>query len=180
MKWKDQLLEQLTFHWDMQIRPRLDGLTDEEYLWEPAPGSWSIRPSEDGTVFPDWEFPEPNPPPVTTIAWRMSHVACGCFAMRTSSHFGDGSVGCENFSYAGTAAEGIASLEKHYAEWVSHIRGMDEEALWRPVGPAEGTWAEHPFVGLVLHINREVIHHMAEVSLLRDLFRARQGAQVSA
>ena len=26
------LLEQLTFHWDAQARPRLDGLTDAEYL----------------------------------------------------------------------------------------------------------------------------------------------------
>jgi hypothetical protein len=26
---------------------------------------------------------------------------------------------------------------------------------------------------LVLHINREVIHHGAEVALLRDLYRAR-------
>ena len=27
---------------------------------------------------------------------------------------------------------------------------------------------------LVLHINREVIHHGAEVALLRDLYRSRQ------
>ena len=28
-------------------------------------------------------------------------------------------------------------------------------------------------VGLVLHINREAIHHLAEVALLRDLFAHR-------
>jgi hypothetical protein len=27
--------------------------------------------------------------------------------------------------------------------------------------------------GLVLHINRELIHHGAEISLLRDLYRGR-------
>jgi hypothetical protein len=32
-----QLLEQLTFHWESQARPRLEGLTDDEYLWEPDP-----------------------------------------------------------------------------------------------------------------------------------------------
>ena len=31
------LRDQLTWHWDAQLRPRLDGLTDEEYLWEPVP-----------------------------------------------------------------------------------------------------------------------------------------------
>jgi hypothetical protein len=97
--------------------------------------------------------------------------------MRTSSHFGDGSVSYQSFTYAGTAAEGIASLEQHHAEWISHVRGMDEEALWRPVGEAEGPWAHYPFAGLVLHINREVIHHMAEVALLRDLYRATDGGR---
>ena len=40
--WNDRLLEQIGFHWTHALRPRLDGLTDEEYLWEPVP-SWSIR-----------------------------------------------------------------------------------------------------------------------------------------
>jgi hypothetical protein len=39
------------------------------------------------------------------------------------------------------------------------------------VGPAEGPFAEHPYAELVLHINREAIHHSAEVLLLRDLYR---------
>jgi hypothetical protein len=34
-----ELLEQLTWHWTNQLRPRLDGLTDEEYLWEPVRGA---------------------------------------------------------------------------------------------------------------------------------------------
>ena len=38
------LLEQLDVHWQHQLRPRLDGLTDEEYLWEPVPGCWNVRP----------------------------------------------------------------------------------------------------------------------------------------
>ena len=43
--------------------------------------------------------------------------------------------------------------------------------LARPVGPAEGPYAEHPMATLILHINREVMHHGAEVCLLRDLYR---------
>jgi hypothetical protein len=41
-----------------------------------------------------------------------------------------------------------------------------------PVGEAEGEYAALPYAALVLHINREAIHHMAEVALLRDLYRA--------
>lgn len=31
-----ELVRQLEGHWEHQLRPRLDGLTDEEYSWEPA------------------------------------------------------------------------------------------------------------------------------------------------
>jgi hypothetical protein len=32
-----------------------------------------------------------------------------------------------------------------------------------------------PMASLVLHVNREALHHLAEVSLLRDLYRATGG-----
>ncbi|PRC44551.1 serine/arginine repetitive matrix protein 1, partial [Mycobacterium sp. ITM-2017-0098] len=31
-----QLAEQLDWHWTGQLRPRLDGLTDDEYFFEPG------------------------------------------------------------------------------------------------------------------------------------------------
>lgn len=34
------------------------------------------------------------------------------------------------------------------------------------------TDADYPMAALVLHISREVIHHGAEICLLRDLYRA--------
>lgn len=42
--WTRECVEQLDWHWRVQLRPRLDGLTDAEYRWEPVPGCWSIRP----------------------------------------------------------------------------------------------------------------------------------------
>lgn len=76
--WNPLLRDQLAWHWTRQLRDRLDGLTDDEYFWEPVP-------------------------------------------------------------------------------------------LARPCGEAEGPYAEQPLAALVLHINRELIHHLAEVCLLRDL-----------
>ncbi len=43
--------------------------------------------------------------------------------------------------------------------------------LAREAGPAEGPWATSSMAGLVLHINREMLHHGAEIALLRDLYR---------
>ena len=54
----------------------------------------------------DYARPEPDPPPVTTIAWRLGHIVVGVLGMRVASHF-----------------------------------------------------------------NREMLHHGAEVALLRDLYR---------
>jgi hypothetical protein len=41
---------------------------------------------------------------------------------------------------------------------------------------AEGPYAEKPMATLILHIHREVIHHGAEVALLRRLYRRRGAA----
>ena len=34
--WTKELVDQLDWHWRTSLRPRLDGLTDEEYLDEPS------------------------------------------------------------------------------------------------------------------------------------------------
>ena len=160
-----ELLAQLEWHWSIQLRPRLNGLTDDEYLWEPAqPGS--------GPFTVDFAYPEPDPPPVTTIAWRLAHIVVGVLGMRVASHFGGPPVDYQSHAYAGTAADALAQLDDAHAAWVGGVRGLDAAALAAPCGPAEGPYAELSMAALVLHINREVIHHGAEVALLRDLYRA--------
>jgi hypothetical protein len=75
--------------------------------------------------------------------------------------------------YAPTAKQALADLDEHYERWVAGVRSLDEDRLWQPVGEAEGPHAQAPYVDLVLHIHREAIHHLAEVALLRDLYRCR-------
>jgi hypothetical protein len=177
--WNEQLVLQLDWHWQRQLRPRLDGLTDDEYFWEPVPGAWNVRPrgestapiaagSGDFTI--DYATPEPDPPPVTTIAWRLGHIVVGVFGMRNAAHFGGPPMDYMSFEYAGTAAEALRQLDDAYAHWVNGVRQAD---LAEPCGPAEGAFADWPMAALVLHINREAIHHGAEIALLRDLYRAR-------
>lgn len=190
--WNALLLEQLSWHWEHHLRPKLAGLTDDEYLWEPVPGCWSIRPrgtstaplqAGTGDVTIDFALPEPTPPPVTTIAWRLGHVIVGVFGMRTASHFGGPPCDYQSFRYAGTAQEALAQLDDGYARWVEGVRGLGEadrpgEGLLRPCGPAEGPYAEFPMAALVLHIHREVLHHGAEILLLRDLYRSRDAGRL--
>lgn len=173
------LRDQFEWHWQHQLRPRLDGLTDDEYFWEPVPGAWSLRPrgtavtsmaAGAGDMVIDWAYPEPSPAPFTTIAWRLGHVIVGVLGMRSAAHFGRHTVDYASFSYAPTAAGALDQLQAELGIWLEGVRSLGEQGLDRPCGPAEGAFADAPFAMLVLHINRELIHHLAEVSLLRDLY----------
>ena len=182
MDWSATLLDQLTYHWDDKARPRLVGLTDEEYLWEPIGGAWSIRPRGEATsqmaagggdLVIDFAYPEPKPAPVTTIAWRLGHVIVGVFGARNAAHFDGPEMDYLTFEWAGDAATAVAQVEEGYERWIAGVRALGPDGLARPCGPAEDDWAHLPMAALVLHIHREVIHHLAEVALLRDLYAHR-------
>jgi hypothetical protein len=175
LNWNAELVEQLDLHWTTQLRPRLEGLTDDEYYWEPVDGCWTVRLGDDGRHRPDWVYPPPDPPPVTTIAWRLCHIAGPVLGMRVSNHFGDGTWDVELVDWPGTADDALALLDDTYDAWRGGIADLGDEGLAKAVGPAEGPFAERSYAALILHIHREVIHHGAEVALLRDLYRAGAG-----
>jgi DinB superfamily len=180
LDWNDLLADQLEWHWRHQLRPRLDGLTDEEYRWEPVPGMWNVRPRGIGTApgvgefTVDFAYPEPDPVPATTIAWLIAHIVVGVFGARVAAHFGGPPIDYATHEYPGDAAGALAQLDQGYAAWTAGVRGLGIEGLRRPTGPAEGEWAEYSMAALVLHINREVLHHGAAISQLRDLYRWRE------
>jgi hypothetical protein len=180
--WTGRLMDQLAFHWAHQLRPGLDGLTDDEYLWEPVPGCWSIRPRGEevttmaaggGDHVADFAYPEPDPAPVTTIAWRLGHLVVGVLGARNAAHFGGPPVDYGTYHWSPRPATALSELDDAYQRWVDGVSALGDDGLERPVGDAEGPWAEHTYAELVLHIHREVLHHGAEVLLLRDLHRNR-------
>ncbi|OMC38928.1 serine/arginine repetitive matrix protein 1 [Mycobacterium sp. GA-1841] len=164
--WTNLLAEQLDFHWTHQLRGRLDGLTDEEYFWQPVPDCWTVHP--DGGI--DFSYPAPQPEPFTTIAWRLAHVIVGVFAMRNHSHFGGPPADYESWPYATDATTALSQLDDAYRHWIDGVRRLDDNDLKRPCGPAEGPYGNEPMATLVLHINREVIHHGGEIACIRDLY----------
>jgi hypothetical protein len=185
LDWTHLLDEQLSWWWTGHLRPRMSGLTDEEFLWEPAPGAWSVRrvgvstapiAAGSGDFRLEFAFPPPDPEPVTTIAWRLAHITVGVFGARAASHFGGPPHDYTTFPYAGTAAGALAQLDAAYEHWTAGVRALGPEDLARPCGPAEGPYADRSMATLVLHINREALHHGAEIALLRDLYRARPDA----
>lgn len=99
------------------------------------------------------------------------HIAVAIFGIRASNHFGDGSYSWETAVLPGTASEAMKLVTEQYETWRDGVHSLGEEGLKKPCGPAEGPYAEHSMATLVLHINREFLHHAAEIMLLRDLYR---------
>lgn len=173
MNWTRELLDQLSWHWSNQLRPRLEDLTDAEYFWEPVPGCWTLRRVDDGQYELDFSRPEPTPPPLTTIAWRLCHIIGPVFAARNATLFGAPSFDAETFAWPGTAANALDMLDGQYVTWRDGVEGLDEGDLEREVVQRFFTATT---AALILHIHREVIHHGAEIALLRDLYRWRNGS----
>ena len=180
LDWTGVLESQLSWHWENNLRPRWNDLSDAEYLWEPVPGSWSIRPAGQarsrrpagtGATVMDHDWPDPEPSPVTTIAWRINHIQVGVFGERNNRYFGGPPVSYADYDYPLSAAEALGRLDEGYARWIAGIRGLDLAGLTQNC--REPGFESDSMASLVQHINRELIHHGAEICLLRDLYLRR-------
>jgi hypothetical protein len=165
-----------------RIRARVDGLTDAEYFWEPAPGCWSIRQRPDGTWTADWPLPRPDPEPFTTIAWRLWHLI-DMYGEDRAPRWLDlppqgPPIGTDDPDGAppGTAADAVALLERAHARWDAHLALVDDDRLAERVGDVAGPqYADRSRAAYVLHMLDEFVHHGAEIALLRDLWRWQHG-----
>jgi hypothetical protein len=177
--WNVELVDQLESHWRHQLRPRLSGLTDDEYFWQPVPDCWTVSrrgtssaPASFGAGEFTMDFGEPphDREPVTTIAWRLGHLIVG-FAETNGTHFGGQPAQLSTFSFAGTADEALRQLDDSHDAWIEGVRSLGVADLARPQGPSQPPeFADAPMARLVLYTNLEVIHHGAEICLLRDLY----------
>ncbi|MFJ8667536.1 DinB family protein [Streptomyces sp. NPDC093600] len=170
---------------DVEVVP----LTDEEYLWEPVPGCWSVRRRAEGpgpratalTGAGEWgrdtaPAPHPVPPPFTTIAWRLSHLS-ELLTLRADHTVGGHRLTRDDYESHGDAAAAIAAFEAGARAWREALLAADDTAL-DTVGHStypHGSDPEDAFVDIVWWVNQELLHHGAEIALIRDLHRARRG-----
>jgi hypothetical protein len=160
--------------WDdawTRLDARLAGLTDEEYLWEPVPSSWTVRPVDGGWTA-DRADPDPDPAPVTTIAWRTWHLASDCLAAYLSGSPSGSPLEVSGARWHGDAATALADLRTAATAFRDFAVSLGQDGLWQPMGPDWGPYAEDTWADLVVHAFDELAHHGAEIALLRDLYRA--------
>ena len=153
------------------IRERVEGLTDDEFFWEPVPGCWTVRLRGDGRWAVDYpEPPHPDPAPFTTIGWRLVHVA-ECKVMYHEYAFGRARLTFPEIDSAHTSAAAIAQLEAGHAMLVRDLENQDDAGLDQLVLTNWGEkWpARKIFWTMVDHD----LHHGGEIGALRDLYRER-------
>ena len=177
------LAGQLGFSW-LDLHEHLQDLPDDEYLWKPAPWALSIVPrtstSRRSAGAGEWvvEWPDgPDDPGPRTIAWLVAHLI-EVFAERWEWTFGGHARRRDDLVLAHPTAEaGVAALAEAVGAWREGIAGLTTDELWT-VGRSQATPVDQqaPFAHLVLHLNRELIHRGAEITVLRDLHRASAAA----
>jgi len=164
---------------------RLDGLTEDEYLWEPYPDMWSVRrrgtaTTPDAFGAGDWVLDHDtsispfDAGPLTTIAWRISHLISG-FAGRWEWTFGGRSTDPQEMvEFSPDPDISMQSLWGWIDSWARSVESMSDDQLDVPGfgGYPYGLDPQVPFIGIIRWTNRELIHHLAEVALMRDFYAA--------
>lgn len=88
----------------------LKNLADDEFFWEPVPNCWTVHPSEGGRWIVDYVKPAPEPPPFTTIGWRLLHLAA-CKWMYHEYAFGPAKLTWDDLDIPHTATDAISWLK---------------------------------------------------------------------
>jgi len=171
---------QLEFSW-LELRDRLRAMTQEEFAWEPGPGALRVvrrgeerSPRTLGTG--EWvaEWPGvPDSPAPRTAAWLVAHLT-EVFLERWDWTFGEHRLRRDDLEVLGEVGPAVDQLARWVDAWRAGVAALDEEQVMT-VGLSQATEVDAgaPFGHLVLHVNRELVHHGAEILVLQDLHRAR-------
>jgi hypothetical protein len=168
---KDTLLWQLGATWSLAWL-FLGDLTDAECLWEPGPGAWTVRLDDTDSWRADFEQPDPNPAPPTTIAWLTWHVGWWWSDIQGRA-FGDGGLTHSDATWPGTADGARAQLARCYEQWRTNVEGLAETDLASDALAAGcGRLAGRPFGRVVAWVNMELMKNAAEIGSARRLYAA--------
>jgi DinB family protein len=163
------------FAWE-RLRDRLAGVTEDEYRWEPVAKCWTVRATGDGTFAADGHMgtyrSDGEVELFTTLPWRLHHLTVVLGEDRNGRWLRVPDAPTAVIEPAGTAADAVARLADAHAAWRGVLTKVSEAALVEPMGEVAGGFAESTGRAFVLHILDELVHHGAEVAMLRDLYAA--------
>jgi hypothetical protein len=202
----DTLLSMMLFIELFTLNRAWDGLTDDEFHWDPLPGSWGVHPASDArTTTPfvsgawavDFDADRAaaaaegrGSEPLTTIAWLMWHVGSSPGRLVEldflgGSHTADSgwiSPYIEPHPIFTNAHEAVATMRDGW-------RALDQALRAAPDGQLEARtrfWGYGGVAGpetfgaqVIAATLNEISHHGTQMCVLRDLYRLTNGASAS-
>lgn len=146
----------------------VEGITDKEYFWKPVQNCWTVHLNNEDQWIVDYETPEPDPPPFTTIAWKLVHLA-SCKIMYHEYAFGEAKLTWDDLQIPHNSTNAVSWLgEAHYQlrKELDHLEESDLEEM-RPTNWGDTWQIWRIFWAMICHD----LHHGAEIGCLRDLYR---------
>ena len=174
------------------ILERLQGITEEEFMWEPVDGCWSVRrlrdsagtspmadhllaAGSDAEWFSDeaWDgktFVTFDPSPFTTIAWRLVHLG-SCKVMYHEHAFGERRDLWAELTGKHTVADAIAMFEDGQGRLIGALQDLDDADITKTVLT---NWGEEwPAWRIFSAMAEHDLQHGAEIGCIRDLYAHR-------
>ena len=166
---KRQLLR--TFdHGFNRLATRLEGLSDAEYLWEPVANCMTIRRTPEGLMPDPLLPPDVTPQPFTTIAWRMDHISRPLLASYTDSLRAGRLIRHDPAPCPESSTDAIRILRENYEGWRRAVGEIPDARLLERLGPDFGPLGEYAYSMAILLVLYELLHHGAEIGVVRDLY----------
>jgi DinB superfamily len=167
----DVIRWQFDLTWSL-LDGHLAALSDDECLWEPSDGCWTVRETAPGHWLADWEEPEPTPAPPSTIAWVTWHVGWWWTETlaRTSGTLPPPRT---EIGWPGSAADTVAWLRGLRERWFGVLDRLTEADL---AAVAPYPWQDRPdrtVAHMIGWVNAELMKNAAEIGQLRFLYAAR-------
>ncbi|WP_405676176.1 DinB family protein [Streptomyces sp. NBC_01511] len=167
----DLLVRQLDMVWALFEYYQKD-LTDQGCLWEPSPDCWTVRPNAEGDWVADWQVPEPDPVPSTSIGWLTWHI--GYWWTTTLTHcFGAGAPPRESIHWPGTADTTTAWLHSLKDSWRTELLQLTDAELDSTDRTKGLPWGENvELVHVASWLNFELAKNVAEIGLVQRTYQA--------
>lgn len=147
----------------------LDGLSDDECRWEPAQPCWTVRADATGVWHADWEQPEPEPVPNTSIGWLTWHIGWWWTAAQAGLTGADIPAPA-SIHWLGSAAATVAWLRELSASW---RRLLDDSGL-ELSATARFPWRDDPdrtVAHTLAWVDMELMKNAAQICQLRRMYR---------
>ncbi len=159
----DEILFQFDLAWALADL-HLAALVDEDFLWEPAPLCWTVRPDAAGVWRPDWAEVEPDPIPVPTIGWLTWHID---WWWSTAIDHVSGAAPRDraDVTWPGSGGPAVRRLRDLATQWREILGSADMDQPASFPWTAEGRTLAHT----ALWVNVELTKNIAEIGQLRLL-----------